>query len=361
MTIVYGTPDELGLAPGRISRFYREFWPKNTPLADERLYDYLYRQPTETGVPAESSTVALDLTSDTIVAAMAARARAFFLPDGQCLNGIEMSTWMVHPEYRSGGVGVKVLNVLKDRADFCLGASITPEARDIYMRLGFRWQPALRRFVYAPDWTRLPGFVRDANLAQRIARARTPELTPEVMIAAVNLGDFGGIDSIRGAASFDRRALALQWRFLRNPFFVYRAVRITSGDMSTVVIYRSEPVGESHVLRVVDIIGPLSALRFVPAGLQLVCADESAAAIDCFCSHVAASDAFAAAGWFVLPDDECIMDFPHLLAPPAARSPNSFSTVSWLSPRFRATLPASALFVTKQDCDMDRLAALPHG
>ena len=361
MAIIYGTPDELGLAPGRISQFYREFWPKPTPLADEKLYDYLFRQPTQIGVPAEASIVGLEVSSDTIVAAMAARARAFFLPDGRHLKGVEMSTWLVHPEHRSGGAGVKVLNALKDRADFCLGASITPEARDIYMRLGFRWQPALQRFVHAPDWSLLPSFVRDNNLAQRVARARAPDLATKVTISAVDLAELGGIDCIRGAASFDRRASVLQWRFLRNPFFVYRAVRIASGDLSTVVIFRNEPIGESLVLRVVDIVGPLLALRLVPAGLQLLCAIESAAAIDCFCSHVAAGDAFGAAGWFVLPDDECVMDFPHLLAPPLARSPNSFSTVSWLRPCFRDTLTASALFVTKQDCDMDRLAVIPHG
>ena len=361
MKIAYGTPDELGLAPGRISRFYREFWPKNTPLADEKIYHYLYRQPTETGVPAEASTVALDLSSDTIVAAMAARARAFYLPDGRCLNGVEMSTWLVHPEHRSSGVGVKVLNTLKDRADFCLGASITSEARDIYLRLGFRWQPALQRFVHAPDWTRLAGYVRDTNLAQRVARARASNLAPEVTIVAVDLAELDGIEGMSGAASFDRRASALRWRFLCNPFFDYRAIRIASGDLSTVVIFRSEPVGDVHVLRVVDIVGPLTALKLVPTGLNMLCAAEYAVAIDCFCSHAAANDAFSAAGWFTLPDDECVIDFPHLLTPLSARSPNSFSIVSWLRPSFRETLASSTLFITKQDCDMDRIAALTHG
>jgi hypothetical protein len=361
MTIVFGRPDELKLEPGRISRFYREHWPKHSPLADEELYDYLYRQPTEHNVEAEASTVALDTRSGTIVAAMAARARAFFLPDGRRLNGVEMSTWLVHPEMRSGGNGVKVLTSLRDRADFCVGASITPEARNLYLRLGFSWQPALPRFVYAPDWSRLARLVRDPIFAQRVANARVSAEVASVSLKAVDLAAADSFDDMRGAAAFDRRPPALQWRFARNPFFTYRAVRIEAGGLATLVVFRLEAVGELTVLRVVDIVGDLSALPLVPMGLQSLCSSEKADAVDCFCSHVAARDAFAGAGWFVLPDDESVMDFPHLLAPPSPRSPNSFSTVHWVHPRFREALPGSALFITKQDCDMDRLSTLPNG
>lgn len=361
MSVIYGTPDELGLSHGQISHFYRNYWPKRSPLADESLYDYLYCQPTELGVPGEASTVAWDNSTKTIVAAMAARARSFFLSDGRVLNGVEMSTWLVHPQHRSGGVGVRVLNTLMDRSDFCLGASITPSARNIYLRLGFRWQPALQRFVYLIDSTQLGGLISDPNFAQRVSNARARLDAPSVSLTYVDLSTFEGVDVIHGAAAFDRRASALRWRYLQNPFYSYRAVRFESDDQSTVVIYRLEPVNDQFVLRVVDIVGPLSAMAIVPIGLQKLGESESAIAVDCFCSHVSAGDSFAKAGWFVLPDDECFMDIPHLLAPPSSVSPNSFSIVSWIHPRFRSSFENSTLFITKQDCDMDRLPALSDG
>lgn len=361
MTIKYGTPDELGLGRGSISKFFRDFWPKKTPLADEILYDYLYRLPTEDDVSSEASTVALDTYSGAIVAAMAARARTFFLPDGQRLRGVEMSTWLVNPDHQSSGIGVKVLTRLLHSYDFCLGASITDEARDIYLRLGFSWQPALLRFVFAPEWKLLDEFVRDAHLAHRVAKARNTSLVTNVKIEYVDFSDQSNFDKAPLAASFDRRFPALKWRFQQNPFFTYYAVRIFSEKQSITVIFRSECLGSFQILRVVDVIGPLSAFPIVPAGLELLCSDQSAVAVDFFCSHVTARDAFASAGWFVLPDDECVMNFPHLLTPPSPRSPNSFSIVSWLNPMYRTSMLMSELFVTKQDCDMDRLSSSPYG
>jgi hypothetical protein len=292
---------------------------------------------------------------------MAARGRRFILPTGQVLAGVEMSTWLVHPDHRSGGAGVKVLNILRERADFCVGASITPEARDIYLRLGFRWCPALPRFIYAPDWSRLPGLVRDPLLAQRIARARAVPGLPQIDVQPISLDMLGSVTVMNGAGAFDRSAPTLQWRYARNPFFVYRAARVMVAGATAEVIYREEQFDSTKILRVVDLLGPPEALSRVPQGLAALCSESGAVAVDVFCSHVDVRDAFAAAGWFILPDDECVMDLPHLLAPPSHRSPNSYSLVSWLSPRFRGLLADSALFVTKQDCDMDRLAALPHG
>lgn len=359
MATYIGTPLELGLAPGSVEDFYLHNWPKRTPLSVPAYYDYLCRYPAGNGT-AEATIVAL--AGGDIVAAMAARNRPFLLPDGGVLRGVEMSTWLVRQDHRSGGVGVKVLTALLNRSDFCLGASLTPEARDVYLRLGFRWRPALSRFVFAPDWTRLGPWMSQARLVQRTAAARsaTGEPLEQVGWEDVELDDVDAAP--RGAACFERSSAVVAWRFVANPFFRYRALRFGSHADPAFVIYRREDFDGQQALRVVDFIGSMALLTDLPLLLRALCLREGADCIDFFCSHVAAHDAFASSCWMCLPEEEAILDFPHLLAPPSKRSPNSYSYVYWIRPEHAASLRESQLLVTKQDCDMDRLAVVAdHG
>jgi hypothetical protein len=362
MALRIGTPDELGLAPGRVESFYRDNWPKRTPLSVPGHYSYLYRSSYD-GSQAEATTVAVDGSDGEIVAALAARQRSFLLPDQRRVRGAEMSTWLVRADHRAGGAGVKVLTALRDRFDFCLGASITPEAKDVYLRLGFRWRPALPRFIYAPDWIKLGEFLSEPRLAHRTALARrTPAArsAPAWHEAGAEAIATDVFDDSR-SARFERSAAAMQWRYASNPFFQYRTVVIETGRSPACLVFRVEEFASYRAIRVVDFIGQISAVVHVPQVLQALCDREGANCVDFFCSHVAARDAFMSSAWFCVPEEESVADFPHLLAPPARRSPNSYSYVYWIHPASADALGESQLFITKQDCDMDRLAVVTHG
>lgn len=59
--------------------------------------------------------------------------KRIFYSAGQCLNGAELTTWVVDKQVKGSGAGAKILNFITDNFTVLFGMGISQDALPIYL------------------------------------------------------------------------------------------------------------------------------------------------------------------------------------------------------------------------------------
>lgn len=366
MSVQVGPASELGVSARQVQEFYRQNWNRRIALEDDLFYRWQF-----TEVPGaddkDHCSVAVNERGD-VVGVMGLNPRPFLLKGAQ-RNAAELTTWIVHPDYQSRGVGPQIMADLQRRFDVLLGLGITKSALAVYLRSGFRYLRAIPRFVYVLDWAVIAPYAKIDPLARKVDTKRRGALDCVTYSAAAYTPDIGEDVALRfGSKSnhFCRTDAFVQWRFFRHPYFAYEvfAIRPHEGSSDTAIIVLREDTSDEglRILHVVDLYGDAGALSAALKFAQDEAKRRQAAALDCYGTFAELQARILAAGWFSTLDED-FLSFPHLFHPTELRTPASTSMVIWARNADVEIFDFSRLHVSKADADLDRptMAVLHRG
>lgn len=355
MKLAVGSVSELGLDSASVCAFYQDNWQRKIALSNRNFYNWQFcRTPAAPGL--DNCVVAYDAQAGRLAGVMGLNARPFTL-DGETVDGAELTTWIVSPDYQGGGVGPQILSHIQRTYGALIGMGISAMALPIYLRSGFRFMRAIPRFCRVYELDALKEFSTQTALARKLlASWDNGRVQPTYRVSP----GFDGADALWERVRtrlnlFSRASAQLRWRYTEHPAFAYHGFTITTADgASAIVCLRQEcSVPGLRIAHLLDCYGDDAA---IPAALDFVdcyCREHGMHAADFFCTSSAVNRFFLAGGWFSTLDDECFQ-MPHLFHPVELRNPPTTSLVYWAKDNFAAMCDLSRLYVTKQDADFDR-------
>lgn len=354
MTATYtvGEAGELGLDPEGLQSFLAEHWGSPIALSLPRFYHWQFEAP-----PANEGRDAcvVAVTGDGIpVAFMGANRRPFFL-NGTQVDGAELTSWVVSPETRGSGVGQRMLAFLQSRYDVLVGMNITPVARFVYRRAGFRFVRALPRMICVLEQESVRKIATVSELGERMLalprREEAPLRTISAPLRADEVTDAAGTLHARFNC-FSRAPTHFAWRYEQHPYFAYEARRIETDDARAVIVFRTDQRDETRVLHVTDLFGDEAAFGAAVVAAETRGAELGVDFVDWYCSATSVNAHFLAANWLSTNDDAEVA-VPHLLHPIELRDPPTASYTLWSRDRV-SLLDIGRLYLTKADADLDR-------
>ena len=144
-----GTPYTLNIDSKKVSSFFKKEWSRPIALGDFNFYKWQFIEvPNQNNI--DNCCIAINENSD-VIGVMGVNSREF-IDDNTCVNGGELTTWIVKPEYRNKGIGPKMINFLIDKYDILIGMGISTDALPVYLRSGFKYLKSIPRYIKVIDW-----------------------------------------------------------------------------------------------------------------------------------------------------------------------------------------------------------------
>jgi hypothetical protein len=351
MSIIVGTPDEVGISDSSFEAFFAKHWVRPIALSDHKFAKWQFASPPAAN-GRNQSIVAFDTDQNAVAGIMGLNPRPFFLGDEQ-VNGAELTTWIVAEGYRSSGAGAKIVTEIMSRYDALIGMGISSMALPIYRRLGFRYLRAIPRFVRVLDVEKAAQIGNISALGRRLIRMDGAEPQSFVLRSADSPSEM--FERSRQRLNlFSRDAEHLQWRYQTHPYFKYELFNLSSGGGEAFVAVRMETsVTNLRVLHVTDCFGDEVAMPGAIAFIQEYAKAENADFCDFYCTSAKLNRFFLAANWHSVLDDLDVQ-LPHLFHPVEMRDPPTTSLIYWSKGRMTEMADFGRLYITKQDADFDR-------
>lgn len=201
---------------------------------------------------------------------------------------VMLAIWKVRETGVPPGVGLRLLKFLRRELDPRLIAAIGTSqiVRPIYEVLGYEVGALRQAALFNPDPTRTLAVASGFPVGG--AKGDVP--TPSPRSASVSLlaldeaapkNTVAAIDRIAGAGTPSKSWEYLAERYLRHPWYRYE-VRLVEvdGEAEAVVVWRRVEVGDTSVLRIVDVIGPTGWFRDAQPAFERIVGDADAEYID---------------------------------------------------------------------------------
>jgi hypothetical protein len=197
-----------------------------------------------------------------------------------------LAIWKVRETGVPPGVGLRLLKFLRRELDPRMIAAIGTSqiVRPIYEVLGYTVGALRQAALFNPDPARTltvsSGF--PAGGAQR--DRSTPQSASVSLVAldhAASNEMVSAIDRIGGAGIPSKSWVYITERYLRHPWYRYEVCLVeVDREAEAVVVWRRVEVGNTSVLRIVDVIGPTGWFRNARPAFERVVADAAAEYID---------------------------------------------------------------------------------
>ena len=346
MAIKIGFAHELSVNSSQIMDFYKIHWQRKIALSDQAFHSWQFEDTVEN---RGANTCVVALNDERLVGVMGLNKRIFNYGD-QRLNGAELTTWVVDKQFK--GVGAKILKFITDNFEVLFGMGISQDALPIYLRSGFHYLRYIPRYIHVIDAKKILEISDCASYATKLVKNPSHEPT-NVRGEEISWKDQSHTPIVEGN-HFSRSLKDLIWRYENHPYYRYQSYKTTSidGEVGYVVL-REEITDDIRMLHVVDILGPASsfesAIRFIESYAQ----ENGYWAVDVYSTLTLLNKYLSGRKWLSAVDSMFI-NVPHLFHPLEVRNPATSSLIYWSKNPKVDFLDLSRLYLTKQDCDLDR-------
>jgi hypothetical protein len=352
-----GDVKELNVRSEQVCSFYGQHWKRKIALSRDSFYKWQF-----TGSPSDAGDdhcmIAIASETHEILGVMGLNRRVFLL-DGEPMNAAELTSWIVDENQVGKGIGAGILEAIQAKYDVLVGMGISEMALPIYMHHGFRYIAAIPRFIKVLNFEAIVPYAQYSSWVPKLTTywASRGDGVP-FHVDAVTEETLREIDAEaqRTFHYFSRDLPDLQWRYLHHPLFHYKPFIVSSksrGEGVLVCLREETSVLPLRMLHVLDVFGDE---RDIPAALSFIHrygVERDFHVVDFYCTSTRVTRHLIGAGWFSVNDDTCFQ-FPHLFHPLELRIPPTTSLIYWSRTRFSELADLSKLYITKQDCDLDR-------
>lgn len=348
MSIKIGFANELGVNASQIRKFYQNHWQHKIALSDEEFHKWQFESAAE-NMGANSCVVAL--SESDLLGVMGLNKRKFNLA-GQCLNGAELTTWVVDQKNRGSGAGAKILKYIINNFDVAFGMGISEDALPIYIRSGFHYLRYIPRYIHVVDAKKVLAISEHASYAPKLVRNASGKQS-KIEAERISWVDQSLAPYVEGN-HFSRSLDDLIWRYDKHPYFKYDTFKITSVDGGIgYVVLREEITNDIKILHIIDILGPESVFEYCIEFAEFYAKQNDFWAVDVYSTLSRLNKFFNHRSWLSAVDSSFI-NIPHLFHPLEVRKPATTSLIYWAKDSNVNFLNVSDLYLTKQDCDLDR-------
>ena len=362
----------------RLQTFIDTRWRKDHVLArDAALLTWQYDASRVRPLPPDELAILLAWDDEEIVGMLG------YLPfwlnvEGQRYPGAWLSQWLVAPEARSAGVGLRLLWAVKNRgfdAMFVLG--FNENVQRIYASLQYEILDDLPRWIGIVDYEAACGLMEAAGGERAAVEAYGASFVLDGQAGTIPhpwtvrdwQDDWHELwDAVwrRDLAPYwtggERDAAYLTWRYGRHPSFHYQlrgALNPKSGRLRGLTVSRVEPIlgRQEKVLRVLEFLATPEAEAALAHDLIDLGRREGVCLIDFYCSAARAAQALHTLGFRKSEPQDPRVVFPTRLQP---MEPGHYKLrgAFWLTRSVRAQtgklLARERFYVTKSDGDQDR-------
>ena len=334
MTIGFCAPDEIA----RVMAFLHDHWSATHILANDRaLMDWQHGNARDARYD-----ILLAREADGAIAAMLGVIDTRRYGDAPDDASLWLTTWMVRPGLKAGGLGLRLVKHLQRTVPHALIGTVGNNAatEPLYRALGFATGTLDRYGIVNP--------ARAEPLVEGAAHYRPPAHDSG---ATVRILTDAWLDTPEAARLFAcprvpvRSAAYIRTRYLAHPVYRYALLGIEAGGgIAALAVARICEAKDATALRIVDVIGPDAALAPMGDALARHIAVQGHAFADLYIAG-APDTALAASAWAPVPQDGPL------------RLPNHFEpfTPGNVTLRYAAkTRSPAPLRLVKADCDQDR-------
>jgi len=348
MTTKIGFADELAVSSFQIMDFYKTHWKRKIALSDHAFHTWQFEDAVEN---RGANTCVVALKDGCLVGVMGLNKRIFNYGDKR-LNGAELTTWVVDTELKGKGVGAKILNFIINNFEVLFGMSISQDALPIYLRSGFHYLRYIPRYIHVIDAKKILEISEFANYAPKLVKNSLCDAS-NVMGEEISWKQQSHAPIVEGN-HFARSLEDLIWRYDNHPYYKYKSFKTTSmdGDVGYIVL-REEVTDDVRIMHVIDILGPASSFESTIKFIESYAQDNDFWAVDVYSTLAHLNKYFSSRKWLSAVDSMFI-NVPNLFHPLEVRNPATTSLIYWSKNSNVDFLDLSRLYLTKQDCDLDR-------
>jgi hypothetical protein len=348
MATKIGFANELSVSSSQITDFYKIHWQRKIALSDKKFHVWQFENAVENR-GANSCVVALN--DDRLVGVMGLNKRIFYSAD-QRLNGAELTTWAVDKQVKGSGAGAKILNFITDNFTVLFGTGISQDALPIYLRSGFHYLRYIPRYIHVIDAKKILEISNCATYALKLVKNASAEASG-VKWEEISWKNQPHAPFVEGN-HFSRGLENLIWRYESHPYFKYKSYRTMGldGEVGYVVL-RGEITYDIRILHVIDILGPETSFKSSIKFIESYAQENGFWAVDVYSTLSRLNKYFSHRMWLSAVDSSFV-NVPHLFHPLEVRNPATTSLIYWSKNSNVDFLDVSRLYLTKQDCDLDR-------
>jgi hypothetical protein len=361
MSAIIGAAHDLGVEPAKIRKFYEANWPRRIALSDSTFYTWQFLgQPRKGG--QDSCHVAIDEHTRELIGVMGLNERPFNLKERE-VRGAELTTWIVEAKYQGSGVGAKILLNLQETYEVLLGMNISEMALPIYLRTGFKFIRHIPRYFRVYNSERVEKFAEISPLSRKLIHLWKQQEEIKYCATSPEDSDLKYVDTVmkKRFHYFSRDTEYLTWRYLAHPYFKYELKVIECPNnigKKMLIVYRiEETTAGFRILHILDLVGDLEIMPAAISYVNFSAESHNVDLADFYCTLQPILDYFLPRGWFSTVDDQHIK-VPNLFQPIELRDPQTSSMIFWGNHSALDIFNKSNLYVTKQDCDLDRPTGL---
>ena len=339
---------ELGVSAEQIMEFYKNHWRREIALSNREFHKWQFENTVENKL-GNSCVVALN--EDGLVGVMGLNKRKFHLSE-QCLNGAELTTWVVDQKIKGFGAGARILNYITSNFEVLFGMGISEDALPIYIRSGFRYLRYIPRFIHVIDAKNILGVSNHASYAPKLIRNSSAKPS-NLDVKKVFWKNQAYAPHVEGN-HFSRSVKDLIWRYDEHPYFKYKSFKFKSSNGKIgYVVLREEITDKIKIVHIIDILGPKSCFEEAIKFVEFYAKDKEFWAIDVYSTLSSLNKYFNHRSWLSAVDSSFI-NIPHLFHPLEVRNPATTSLIYWAKKPKLDFFNVCDLYISKQDCDLDR-------
>lgn len=348
MSTKIGFADDLGVSSTEISEFYKVHYQRDIALSDLGFHTWQFEKaPFNRGF--NSCVVAANDSG--LLGVMGLNRRKFYL-SGNAINGAELTTWIVDQRIKGTGVGTKILNFITSHFDVLFGMGISQDALPIYVQSGFYYLRYIPRYIHVVDTKKVLNISDHTTYASKLVKDSSCE-QHHLHAEKIFWSDQRHNPCVEGN-HFSRSLEDLIWRYESHPYFKYNTYKISnSGGSFGYVVLREEITDDVKILHVIDILGSESSFENSITFVENYAKNEGFWAVDVYSTLSQLNKYFNYRSWLSAVDSSFI-NVPHLFHPLEVRNPATTSLIYWSKSPDVKFCDVSELYVSKQDCDLDR-------
>ena len=343
-----GFADQLSVDSSQIMEFYKNNWQRKIALSDKKFHVWQFENAIEN---KGSNSCVVALHDDRLVGVMGLNKRKFYF-ENQCLDGAELTTWVVEKKIKGSSAGAKILNYITRNFEVLFGMGITEDALSIYLRSGFHYLRYIPRYIYIVDAKKILEISDHAPYSRKLIRNTYGEPSKSE-VEKITWEDQFQAPFVEGN-HFTRSLEDLIWRYDNHPYFKYNSYKTTSVDGNVgYVVLREEITNEIKILHVIDILGPEASFECSISFIESYAREKGFWAVDVY-STLSRLNKYLINRLWLSAVDASFINVPHLFHPLEVRNPATTSLIYWSKNSNVNFLDVSNIYITKQDCDLDR-------
>ncbi len=352
-----GTPHSLNVNSREVVSFFKEEWSRPIALGNLKFYTWQFIEvPYQDNI--DNCCIAVDEDLN-ILAVMGVNNRKFIENNNE-VYAAELTTWIVKEEYRSKGIGPKMITFLTDKYDILIGMGISNDALPVYLRNGFKYLKAIPRYMKVIDWTQIDKYAEYNANAKKVDKYwNKKRKIIEYDTVDFNKKELENICNMfyENNNLFSRDYEYLTWRYINHPVFNYNINIIASRENSgygVCIVTREETTKDGlKILHIVDLFGDNKDIDASISYVINFATSNEIPIIDFFNTNSNINSFFIKSGWFSALDND-FFKFPHLFQPIELRNPTTTSMIYWSKLDNPSFYDVGKLYITKQDADFDR-------